>query len=142
MDLFPILYAIILGIVQGTTEFLPVSSSAHLIVVSWFYSGETLPLSLNVALHIGTLSAVLIYFKQDWVRICRASLMVVQKKPTDRKDIILIIGLIIGTIPAGVIGLLWKDEIESTFHHPSFIIYPLAIVGLLLWIVLLHRFFI
>lgn len=133
MELASILYAIILGAVQGVTEFLPVSSSAHLIIVSWFYSGKTLPLSLNVALHIGTLVAVLIYFKKDWLAIIRSVFVFVQKKEKNFENQVLLPGLILGTIPAGVIGLLWKDQIESIFHNPGFVVYPLAIVGVLLW---------
>ncbi|SME88632.1 undecaprenyl-diphosphatase UppP [Pseudobacteriovorax antillogorgiicola] len=135
MDISALIYALILGVVQGITEFLPVSSSAHLIIVSWFFQGDTLPLSLNVALHIGTLVAVLIYFKKDWWAIADGVLKAATKKEKSFSSHVLLPGMIIGSIPAGVIGLLWKDEIERFFHNPGFVVYPLAIVGVALWLV-------
>ena len=133
MELTAFVYALVLGVVQGITEFLPVSSSAHLIIVSSFYQGKALPLSLNIALHIGTLVAVLVYFKKDWLEISGDIL----KSSRDRKrrfsSHVLFPALIIGTIPAGVIGLLGKDYIEDMFHNPGFVVYPLAVVGIALW---------
>lgn len=135
MELFSIVYAVILGVVQGVTEFLPVSSSAHLIIISWLFKGEALPLSLNISLHIGTLVAVLIYFKKDWVRIVSSVLRFAKTREKSFESHTLLPGLIVGSIPAGVVGLMWKDEIEAVFHNPSFVAYPLAIVGVLLWYV-------
>lgn len=131
-----IFYAILLGIVQGITEFLPVSSSAHLILLSSLYSGETLPLSLNIALHIGTLFAVLIYFRHDWLALFTSLRRFVQSKHEPNLNATkLFPALVIGTLPAGLIGLSLKDYIESSFHDPRFVIYPLAVVGVLLWLV-------
>ena len=96
MDLGSIIYAIFLGAVQGVTEFLPVSSSAHLIIVSWFYSGKSLPLSLNVALHIGTLVAVLVYFRKDWFSIFQSLLKLVGSGRSDHQSRVILPGLIIG----------------------------------------------
>ena len=67
-----ILTGIVLGLVQGITELLPVSSSAHLIIVSAAMQGKPLPLALNVALHLGTVMAVLVYFYSDWLAMSRA----------------------------------------------------------------------
>lgn len=131
MSLEEIIYAVVLGAVQGVTEFLPVSSSAHLIIVSWLFKGKALPLSLNIALHIGTLAAVLIYFKKDFINLIKA--LASFKTSHNSQDGILLKGLVVGTIPAAVVGLAFKDEIETYFHHPSSVIYPLALVGLLLW---------
>jgi undecaprenyl-diphosphatase len=128
-------YALILGTVQGLTEFLPVSSSAHLIIVSWLIDGKSLPLALNVALHIGTLTAVLIYFRKDWFQISRNGLRFLGDPKNRLKDQQLLIGLVLGSIPAGVIGLLWKDEIETYLHRPVFTIVPLIVIGILLvWV--------
>ena len=68
-----ILTGIVLGLVQGITELLPVSSSAHLIIVSAAMQGKPLPLSLNVALHLGTVMAVLVYFYPDWLAMGKAA---------------------------------------------------------------------
>lgn len=126
-------HAVILGILQGLTEFLPVSSSAHLIVVSTFMDGKTLPLALNVALHVGTLGAVIIYFWRDWWQLAICCWRRVTKGQKSFESDTLLPGIIIGSIPAGVIGLLWNDVIEAYFHHPATVIAPLAIVGVLLW---------
>jgi undecaprenyl-diphosphatase len=125
--------AAILGVVQGATEFLPVSSSAHLIIVSWFMSGKPLPLALNVALHIGTASAVLIYFWRDWSNLTRDVLMRIFRRQRSFGADVLAPGLVLGSIPAAVIGLLWADLIEEKLHHPIMVIVPLALVGYLLW---------
>jgi undecaprenyl-diphosphatase len=127
------IYPIILGAVQGLTEFLPVSSSAHLIIASWFVDGKSLPLALNIALHLGTLSAVLLYFRNDWLAITRGGLRFFSHRNPREPSFFLLISLIIGSIPAGLIGIIWKDEIETVLHHPIFTIIPLVVVGFLLW---------
>jgi undecaprenyl-diphosphatase len=126
-------HALLLGILQGITEFLPVSSSAHLIVLSHYMDGKTLPLVLNVALHVGTFGALLVYFWRDWLRILKALVARVTKGQHSFEADSLLPGLIIGTIPAGVLGLLWEDDIERLFHNPVSVIAPLALVGIALW---------
>lgn len=133
MDLANIIYAVILGAIQGITEFLPVSSSAHLIMTSWLFQGKTLSLSMNVALHLGTLTSVLLYFRRDWLNILTGLYRSTLGKGESLKDQTLLWALVVGTIPAGTIGLLWKDEIEHYLHKPSYIIFPLAVVGIALW---------
>jgi undecaprenyl-diphosphatase len=125
----------ILGAIQGATEFLPVSSSAHLIVFSNFLSGKTIPLSLNVALHMGTVVAVLIYFWRDWLRLLTCILPQNPEAPHRSHSQKLLMNLIIGSIPAGVLGIMFKDDIERIFHHPIMTVIPLALVGFLMWIV-------
>ncbi len=127
------LYGALLGIVQGITEFLPVSSSAHLIIVSKLFNGDTLPLSLNVALHFGTLMAVLCFFYKDWSNILHACYRRAIYKEKSFLSDTMFVGIIIGSIPAATIGLLFKDQIESYFHHPRSTIVPLALVGVLMW---------
>ena len=127
------IYPIILGAVQGLTEFLPVSSSAHLIIASWFVDGKSLPLSLNIALHLGTLSAVLLYFRDDWLDITRGGLRFLAHRNPRVPSFYLLVSLIVGSIPAGLVGIIWKDEIETVLHHPIFTIVPLVVVGFLLW---------
>lgn len=115
--------AIILGIIQGLTEFLPVSSSAHLIIVPWFFewNGVVGTMTFDVALHTGTLLALLIYFRKDWIEIL---------KTASRRDSMLW-KLLIGTIPAGVIGFFFHDLFERT-RSPMLIIFTLSLVSILM----------
>ncbi|HDH05505.1 MAG TPA: undecaprenyl-diphosphate phosphatase, partial [Nitrospirae bacterium] len=89
--------AIILGIIQGLTEFIPVSSSAHLIIFPWFFNWQGIvnTLSFDVALHFGTLFALLIYFRKDWIELL---------KSLPQKDG-MIWKIVIGTIPAAIAGV-------------------------------------
>lgn len=127
-----ILYAVILGIIQGISEFLPISSSGHLIIFSNLTSGKTLPLSLNVALHFGTLLAILMYFYKDWLKIFSGSMKYVTKREKSFESHTLLPALIIGSIPAAIIGLTFKDDIERIFHSPSVVAIPLILVGILM----------
>ncbi len=129
------LHALILGILQGITEFLPVSSSAHLVIVSAIMDGKPLPLTLNIALHIGTVMAVLLYFHKDWLSLLSAAKeRVFQKKSSFESDV-LFPALIIGSLPAGIVGILWQDQIEQLFHNPKSVILPLVLVGILMWVI-------
>jgi undecaprenyl-diphosphatase len=115
-----ILQAVILGIVQGLTEFIPISSSAHLIIVPWLF-GWTDPaldsLSFDVALHLGTLVALVVYFWNDWKRFVVAGVRsIAERKIGDDRDRKLAWYLVIGTIPGGIIGLLFEHKIENLFH--------------------------
>jgi undecaprenyl-diphosphatase len=115
--------AIILGILQGLTEFLPVSSSAHLILAPWFFKWQGMvdTLSFDVALHFGTLLALLFYFRQDWIEIL---------KSTTKKDG-MIWKLAIGTLPAAVFGILLHDWIEQN-RSPVIIAFTLCFVSVLM----------
>jgi undecaprenyl-diphosphatase len=143
----PIIQAIVLGIVQGLTEFIPISSSAHLIIVPWLFGWndpvlESLP--FDVSLHLGTLLAVLAFFAADWVRLIRgvfASL--VERKIGDDPDRRLGWLLVIGTIPGGIAGILGETKIEELFHQPGVEPRPSAMIvmaviiaslGLALWV--------
>ncbi len=118
-----ILQAIFLGIVQGLTEFIPISSSAHLIIVPWLFGWEDkalTSLSFDVALHLGTLVAVLAFFADDWARLIRAWLAsLIERKVGHDSDRRLAWMLIIGCIPAVVVGTLAESQIESLFHEPD-----------------------
>jgi len=115
------LQAIILGLIQGATEFIPISSSAHLIIVPWLF-GWTDPiltsLSFDVALHLGTLIAVLLFFFKDWVRLIQAGVMSIrERKIGDDPDRKLAWFVVIGTIPGGVVGFLAEKKIDQLFHQ-------------------------
>jgi len=115
--------AIILGIVQGLTEFLPISSTAHLILLPWFFQwhGEVNTLTFDVALHGGTLLSLLIFFYKDWINIFLR----------DRRMLFLIS---VGTIPAGLAGLLLNDFVANDLRSPLIIVFSLIFFGILMLI--------
>jgi undecaprenyl-diphosphatase len=127
-----LLQAIILGIVQGLTEFIPISSSAHLIIVPWLFGWNDpslTSLSFDVALHLGTLVAVVWIFASDWVRLIRAGLAsLVERKIDSDPDRKLAWLLVIGCIPGGIAGMLGESKIDSLFHQPGVPIRLMAIV--------------
>jgi undecaprenyl-diphosphatase len=112
--------AIVLGIVQGLTEFIPISSSAHLIIVPWLFHWNDPGLSFDVALHLGTLLALIWFFWADWVRLVRAGVTsIIERKigvDTDRR---MAWFLVIGTIPGALAGWLAESKIEELFHQPG-----------------------
>ncbi len=115
------LEAIILGIVQGLTEFLPISSTAHLILFPWFlnWRGEINTLTFDVALHAGTLFALILFFWRDWLEL-------IFKKQR-------LLGLIIlASIPAGAAGFLFNDIVENNLRKPLVISIMLIAVGILM----------
>lgn len=135
------LQAIVLGIVQGLAEYIPISSSAHLIIVPWLF-GWTDPaltsLSFDVALHLGTLLAVLAYFASDWVRLIRAGIeSLIQRKIGDNPDRRLVWLIVIGTIPGGIAGILGESKIDALFHQPGVPVSSIAMIVMAVIIALL-----
>ncbi len=129
MDFFQIL---VLALVQGLTEFLPISSSAHLILAPKLLGWEDQGLAFDVAVHIGSLAAVIFYFRKqlqtmtlDWCQSVATRQEVGESK--------LAWWVIIGTIPAGLAGLFLKDFIELFLRTPTIIALATIIFGLLLW---------
>jgi undecaprenyl-diphosphatase len=118
-----ILQAIILGLVQGATEFIPVSSSAHLIIVPWLFGWNDpaiTSLTFDVALHIGTLIAVLWFFAADWVRLIKAWFASIkERKIGSDPDRRLAWFVVIGTIPGAIAGVFFESKIEALFHQPG-----------------------
>jgi undecaprenyl-diphosphatase len=136
-----ILQAIILGIVQGLTEFIPVSSSAHLIIVPWLF-GWTDPtltsLTFDVALHMGTLLAIIVFFAQDWWRLIQAAwISLKERKIGADQDRRLAWLLVVATIPGGIAGVLGESKIEALFHTPGQPITTAAIIAMAVIIVLM-----
>jgi undecaprenyl-diphosphatase len=135
----PLLQAIILGIVQGLTEFLPISSSGHLLLLPWGLGWEelesaSLKKSFDVALHLGTLIAVVGYFRRDLSRYVVAGLGCLrQRRRPEHSDERLAWLLVIATIPAVVVGLLLESFIEEALGTPLVIGVSLIGFGLLLW---------
>ncbi len=133
-----IIQAVILGIVQGLTEFVPISSSAHLIIIPWLFHWDDPGLAFDVALHLGTLVALLSFFAADWVRLVRAGIAsIVERKVGNDSDRRLAWLLIIGTIPGIVAGILAEGKIEELFHQPDAPHTPEAMTAMALVIALL-----
>lgn len=127
-----IFQAIILGLIQGLTEFIPVSSSAHLIIVPWLF-GWTNPsltsLPFDVALHLGTLLAVIIFFAADWLRLIKAGFAsIIERKVGADPDRRLAWWVVIGTIPGAIAGVLFESKIDLLFHQPGKPIQPMAMI--------------
>lgn len=125
--------ALILGIVQGLTEPLPVSSSAHLILVPHFMGWPDSGLSFDVALHLGTLLALLSYFRHDWIEMISSAWRVARTRRVESTEDRRLIFLIVATIPGWLAGLLLNDLAETTFRSPAIIAVTLTALGVLLW---------
>lgn len=116
MDIFS---AVILGIVQGITEFLPISSTGHLILAREVLGLQVAyGLSVDAMLHLATALAVLIYFRSDLKRLFVAGLRWLSGNITEKKDRVLITALVLGTIPGVFFGVLLEDILETTFRSP------------------------
>ncbi|NMC85879.1 MAG: undecaprenyl-diphosphatase UppP [Anaerolineaceae bacterium] len=136
-----IIQAIILGIVQGLTEYIPISSSAHLIIIPWLFNWTDpaiTSLSFDVALHLGTLVAVLWFFARDWVRLIRAWFVSIkERKIAGDPDRRLAWFIVLGCIPGGIAGVLAESKIDQWFHQPNTPINKNAILVLAIIILLL-----
>lgn len=125
--------AALLGILQGLGEFLPISSSGHLIAVPWLLGWEEHGLAFDVALHVGTLAAVLYAFAGDWVRMLQASVRDLRRHRALRSPDARLLGLLaLATIPGGVAGLLLDSWAETTFRSPALVASSLALMGVVL----------
>jgi undecaprenyl-diphosphatase len=127
-----IFQVIILGIVQGLTEFLPISSSAHLILVPWLLGWQQLGLIFDVSLHVGTLLAILAYFRNDWLQIMYDALDFGRGRIPWSGS--LTVFLVVGTVPAAIFGLLGKNLVEDHLRTPTVIVACMIGFGVLLWI--------
>jgi undecaprenyl-diphosphatase len=130
--------ALIMGIVQGLTEFLPISSSGHLIIVPFLF-GWTDPfidsLAFSVMLHIGTLAALLVYFRADWVRLVPAGFAAIRDRSfRDDPDRHLAWILVAATIPAAIAGFLLSDVIETAFRDVGLVAATLVVGAVVLWL--------
>jgi undecaprenyl-diphosphatase len=136
MDL---LRAAILGIVQGLTEFIPVSSSGHLILVPALFGWEDQGLAFDVGLHLGTLVALLAYFWRDWFNMFSSTLGDLRSVgPAWRRyryETRLLFALALGSIPIAVLGLLVGDWIEENVRQAWVVAIGLAVAGTVMWLV-------
>lgn len=133
-----LLQAFILGMVQGLGEFLPISSSAHLILTPWIFGWPDQGLSFDVALHWGTLVAVVAYFRQDLWLLIKGFISSLSKTKRDFENNIyqkLSWLLLLATIPAAIFGKLLESRVETTFRNPLLIAVTLSVVGIILYLV-------
>lgn len=122
--------ALILGLVQGFGEFLPISSSGHLIVVPWVLGWEEQPLAFDVALHLGTLAAVVAAFFGDWLRLIRAGVSgLVSGKPFADPDARLLWLVALASVPGAIAGLLLEHRVETTFRSPLLVAVTMLVMG-------------
>jgi undecaprenyl-diphosphatase len=133
-----VIQALIMGIVQGLTEFLPVSSSGHLIIVPFLFGWHDPfidSLAFSVMLHIGTLLALFIYFWADWVRLIPAGLAALRdrslRNDPDRRLAWL---LLAATVPAAIVGFLFNDVIESNVREVGLVALTLVVGAGILWL--------
>ena len=125
--------ALILGIIQGLTELLPISSSAHLTIIPWIFNW-TIPESFDVALHFGTLLAIVIYFFKDWIDLLIGGYKyVVKKEKTVQGRMFWYI--VLATIPGGIVGFILDTFLSGILNRPIIIAIALTVMGVILYFV-------
>jgi undecaprenyl-diphosphatase len=128
----PIIQAIVLGIVQGLTEFLPISSTGHLRIVPAFLGWEDPGAAFTAVTQLGTMAAVLLYFREDLWRIARSFVRSLKRGQARDQDARLGWYILLGTIPIGIFGLAFRDQIESGARDLYVIGTALIVLGLVL----------
>jgi undecaprenyl-diphosphatase len=128
-----LIQAFVLGLVQGVTEFIPVSSSGHLQAVPFLLGWDPGSLAFDVALHLGTLVAVVIYFRDDLSGIVRAVLRPRLSDASARGSRRLLLVLAVASVPAAAVGLLARGIVTAAFEQPIAIAFFLVVTALLLW---------
>lgn len=127
--------ALVLGVLQGLAEFLPISSSAHLALAPWLFGWPSPGLAFDTSLHLGTLVAVLWYFQEEWRRLIASAWEIARTRQVTTESHRRVIFLIIATIPGGIAGLLLEDMAETVFRAPVITAIALIVLGVLLWAV-------
>jgi undecaprenyl-diphosphatase len=129
-----LLHAIILGILQGFAEPLPISSSAHLSLAPVVFGWEAdQGLAFDVALHLGTLITLIWYFRRDWSALTRAAVGLLGRRRLETVDDWRVLFLVVATIPAAIGGLLLEDLAETAFRSPTLTATTLIVMGGVLW---------
>ena len=128
-----IFQALVLGVLQGLAEFLPISSSAHLSLAPYLFGWQDPGLAFDVALHVGTLVAVLWYFRAEWLQLLRAALSIGRSRQVRTDEERRLLFLVIATIPGAIGGLVLEDYAETILRHPGITAVGLIIMGIVLW---------
>src|SRR5687767_6112121 len=116
-----IFQAIVLGIIQGLSEFLPISSSAHLTLTPWLLGWEDPGLDVDVALHIGTLIALVWYFWSEWMLMLRAAVMIVVNRRVENESERRLVWVVVATIPGAAVGFFLREQAATVFRSPTLI---------------------
>jgi undecaprenyl-diphosphatase len=127
-----IIQAIILGLVQGASEFVPISSSGHLVLAPWFLGWPQPGLVFDTVVHWGTLVAVLAYFWRDFMALASAWGRSLASRNLGEPEARIAWLIIVGTLPAALMGYLWEDFFESLFAAPAWVAGLLLVTGLIL----------
>ena len=131
----PIYQVIVLAIVQALTEFLPISSTAHLALVPWLFGWKDPGLTFDVALHAGTLVAILLYFFRDWIQIVGQGLgLNIGNDPQLKQNRNLLWLLAAASVPIGIVGFLFDKQADTTWRTPYVIGVMLIVIGILMWV--------
>jgi undecaprenyl-diphosphatase len=125
--------AALLGILQGATEFLPISSSGHLVLVPWLLGWKSPSLAFDAMLHLGTAVAVAIYFRDDLIDLVRGGLHILKEHDLKDKNARLLTLIIVGSIPAALAGFLLEDFFAGIFENPPFAAVFLLVTAALLF---------
>lgn len=129
---YDVLVGLLLGAVQGLAEFLPISSSAHLLVVPHLFAFEDPGLAFDTVLHLGTLSVVLFFYRNEWLQLFQIENF--RRNLKIRSPEFNLLHIAVGCLPAGVIGLFTHDWIETNLRSPLLSAFTLALFGILLWL--------
>ena len=129
-----LIHSIILVLLQGITEFLPISSSGHLIALPWLMKWEGHGVAFDISLHLATFFAIMFYFRNDWANILREGFLSIKEKkiagPFERR---LFWYIFIATLPAALAGLLAHDKVEVYFRNPVYVALTLGFFALVLY---------
>lgn len=128
-----LLKSILLGLIQGLTEFLPVSSSGHLVIFKHLFGFEMNDISFEIFLHLGSLLAVLIYFRKDLLELIGSLLHISKPNTKDKANLMYILYLLMATFVTTLIALTFKDTIESLFAKPIFSAFMLIGTGIIVF---------
>ncbi|MFH1501899.1 MAG: undecaprenyl-diphosphate phosphatase [Candidatus Eisenbacteria bacterium] len=126
--------ALALGVLQGLTEFLPVSSSGHLALAEYLLGVRSPGVTFEVFVHFGTALAVLVYFRARIVDVVRAVALRAARREHDRSDATLGLLLLLGTVPAALVGLVLEGRVEAAFGSPVLVSVLLIVTGVILWL--------
>ncbi|MGQ9508519.1 MAG: undecaprenyl-diphosphate phosphatase [Thermodesulfobacteriota bacterium] len=125
--------SIFLGAIQGLTEFLPISSSGHLVFFQSFFSLKEPPIFFDVLLHLGTLFAILLFFRKDIGSILKGIIGILKGKNDLKEEKQLLLWILLASVPTGLMGFLFKDWFESFFSKPRIVSVMFFATALFLW---------